>query len=99
MINKLLGCDRLKTSEIRQKDGKGRHTSTRREMMLLPNGGVVIDTPGMRELGIDSADFSKSFADIDALVSQCRYTIVRIQMNRMRGYGFCTKRRTEHRTI
>ena len=74
MINKLLGCDRLKTSEIRQKDGKGRHTSTRREMMLLPNGGVVIDTPGMRELGIDSADFSKSFADIDALVSQCRYT-------------------------
>lgn len=73
MINKLLGLERLKTSEIRQRDGKGRHTSTRREM-LLPNGGVVIDTPGMRELGIDSADVSKSFTDIDALVSRCRFT-------------------------
>jgi ribosome biogenesis GTPase len=74
MINKLLECEQLKTGETRHKDGKGRHTSTRREMMLLPNGGVVIDTPGMRELGIDSADVSKSFADIDALVSQCRFT-------------------------
>ncbi|MFA7636504.1 MAG: ribosome small subunit-dependent GTPase A [Monoglobales bacterium] len=74
MINKLLGSDRIKTSETRQKDGRGRHTSTRREMLLLPNGGVVIDTPGMRELGIDSADISKSFADIDALVSKCRFT-------------------------
>ncbi len=43
-------------------------------MLILPGGGIVIDTPGMRELGADSVDLSKSFADIDALAAQCRFS-------------------------
>lgn len=74
LINKLLGNDILITSEIREKDGKGRHTTTRRELLLLPCGGIVIDTPGMREIGIDSADISKSFSDIDDLILKCRFS-------------------------
>lgn len=72
LINRLLGQSVLDTSEIRN-DDKGRHTTTRRELILLPGLGVVIDTPGMRELGIISANLSKSFADIDELASKCRF--------------------------
>ncbi len=73
LINLLAGQELLTTSAIREDDSRGRHTSTRRELLLLPEGGVVIDTPGMRELGLDSADLSKSFADIDALADRCRF--------------------------
>ena len=72
LINCLAGKELLATSEIRQ-DDKGRHTSTKREMLVLPNGGIVIDTPGMREFAVESVDLSRSFADIDTLVSQCRF--------------------------
>lgn len=72
LINRLLGQNVLDTNEIRN-DDKGRHTTTRRELIMLPDLGVVIDTPGMRELGIISADLSKSFADIDELASKCRF--------------------------
>ena len=72
LINCLLGQNLLDTNGIRN-DDKGRHTTTRRELIMLPNLGVVIDTPGMRELGIISADLTKSFADIDKLASQCRF--------------------------
>ncbi len=72
LINRLLGEARHGTQEVRG-DGKGRHTTTRRELVLLPGGGMVVDTPGMRELGIESADFSKSFADIDTLAAECRF--------------------------
>lgn len=72
LINKLTGENTLKTKEVRN-DDKGRHTTTRREMIVLPGGGVVIDTPGMRELGIESADLSKTFADIDELSTQCKF--------------------------
>ncbi len=72
LINKVLGKDVIKTSEIRS-DDKGRHTTTRRDLFILPNGGVVIDTPGMRELGIDQADLSRSFEDIEALATECRF--------------------------
>jgi ribosome biogenesis GTPase / thiamine phosphate phosphatase len=72
LINGLLGQSVLDTSGIRN-DDKGRHTTTRRELIILPELGVVIDTPGMRELGIISADFSKSFADIEELATQCRF--------------------------
>lgn len=74
LINKLLGSDTLATYQIREKDGRGRHTTTRRELLVLPCGGIVIDTPGMRELGIDSADISKTFSDIDELISKCRFS-------------------------
>ena len=72
LINKLLGENNIKTNGLRD-DDKGRHTTTRREMFILPDGGVVIDTPGMREIGIESADLSRTFADIDALSEKCKF--------------------------
>lgn len=72
LINCLAGENLLATSQIRQ-DDKGRHTTTRREMILLPKGGIVIDTPGLRELGVESVDLSRSFAEIDALAEHCRF--------------------------
>ena len=72
LINQLMGEDRLTTSDIRQ-DGKGRHTTTRRELLILPQGGIVIDTPGMRALGVEAVDLSHSFSDIDGLANQCRF--------------------------
>ena len=74
LINKLLGEDRLETNGLRN-DDKGRHTTTHREMLFLPNGAIVIDTPGMRELGMWAAEtgLSASFADIEALAAECRF--------------------------
>lgn len=72
LINCLTGEDRLDTNGLRS-DDKGRHTTTRRELILLKNGGMVIDTPGMRELGLESADLSRTFADISELASECRF--------------------------
>ncbi len=72
LINRLMGAEILETKEIR-KDQRGRHTTTRRELLLLPGGGMVIDTPGMRELGIESADLAKTFADIQELAGMCRF--------------------------
>jgi len=72
LINCLLGAHAITTRDIRD-DDKGRHTTTRRELFMLDQGGMLIDTPGMREIGIDDADFSKSFADIEGLAMQCRF--------------------------
>lgn len=72
LINKLIGDDKLDTSGLRN-DDKGRHTTTRRELMILQNGGIVIDTPGMRELGLEGTDLSKSFADIESLAAECKF--------------------------
>lgn len=72
LINRLIGENTLETQKIR-KDDRGRHTTTRRELIILPGCGVVIDTPGMRELGIESADLSRTFADIDELSTKCRF--------------------------
>ena len=66
LINKLLGNTVMETQEIGRGD-KGRHTTTGREMFPCPLGGVVIDTPGMREMGAESADLSKTFAEIEEL--------------------------------
>ena len=75
LINKLIGTDRIATREIGN-DDKGRHTTTHRELIALSNGAFVIDTPGMRELGMwDSAcGINTAFSDIDALSCGCRYT-------------------------
>ncbi|MDR7865770.1 MAG: ribosome small subunit-dependent GTPase A [Sporomusaceae bacterium] len=73
LINRLLGHERLVTREIRAADGHGRHTTTHRQLLPLPGGGIVIDTPGMRELQLDGGDLAKSFADIAALAAGCRY--------------------------
>ena len=72
LINRILGKDLIETKEIR-KDDKGRHSTTRRELFITPTGGAVIDTPGMREIGLESARLSKTFADIDELAAQCRF--------------------------
>lgn len=72
LINRLIGGNALKTQELRN-DDKGRHTTTRRELFVLPDGGVVIDTPGMRELGVESVDLSKTFTDIDELSAKCKF--------------------------
>ena len=74
LINRLLGKERLKTNGLRN-DDKGRHTTTRRELFLLPSGGMVIDTPGMRELGMwDNDDgIERTFRDIEELASQCKF--------------------------
>ena len=74
MINRLLKEDRLETNGLRN-DDRGRHTTTHREMIILPCGAIVIDTPGMRELGMWAAEagLSASFADIEALANKCRF--------------------------
>ena len=71
LINRLAGTE-FATNGLRN-DDKGRHTTTRRELITLTNGALVIDTPGMRELGLETADLSKSFADIDELSQHCRF--------------------------
>ncbi len=73
LINKLLQNNIIETTAIGKGD-KGRHTTTGREMFPCPMGGVLIDTPGMRELGIDSADLSTSFDDIESLSLDCKYS-------------------------
>ncbi len=76
IINGLLGDDRLKTSSVREADGRGRHTTTYREMILLPTGGIVIDTPGMREIQMwdDDDGLSRAFGDVEEIMSQCRFS-------------------------
>jgi ribosome biogenesis GTPase / thiamine phosphate phosphatase len=73
LINQLLGDSVLETKEIGRKD-KGKHTTTGREMFPCALGGVVIDTPGMRELGAQSVDLSKTFSDLEGLASQCKFS-------------------------
>lgn len=74
IINHLMGRDVLATKEIREDDDKGRHTTTYRQLLLLPNGGIVIDTPGMRELQIFTGNLSKSFEDIEEIAAGCKYS-------------------------
>lgn len=75
LINKLTGSDRIATSATGN-DDKGRHTTTHRELIALDGGAFVIDTPGMRELGMwDSADgIDSAFSDIEELARGCRYS-------------------------
>jgi ribosome biogenesis GTPase len=75
LVNSLLGEERLATKEIRESDGRGRHTTTHRELVPLPEGGLVLDTPGMRELQLWSADegIGASFGDVEELAAQCRF--------------------------
>jgi len=74
LINLILGKEVIKTADIREDDDKGRHTTTIRQLFYLDNGAAVIDTPGMREVGIESGDTGQSFLDIEALAKQCRFS-------------------------
>jgi len=74
LVNRLSGVDRLRTSAV-DENGRGRHTTTHRELVRLANGALLIDTPGMRELQLWSADagLGSAFADVEAFASSCRF--------------------------
>ena len=76
LLNTLLGEQVFATQEVREADHRGRHTTTRRQLLRLPAGAMLIDTPGMRELGNFGADsgMQATFADIEALTTDCRFS-------------------------
>jgi ribosome biogenesis GTPase len=75
LLNALLGVEARRTQAVRDADGRGRHTTTLRELFVLPGGGCLIDTPGIREVGLlaGSSDLDATFSDIQALAGQCRF--------------------------
>jgi ribosome biogenesis GTPase / thiamine phosphate phosphatase len=75
LVNRLIGEERLATADVRERDDKGRHTTVARELVMLPDGGVIIDTPGMRGLALWDAEdgIASAFPDIDALSQRCRF--------------------------
>jgi ribosome biogenesis GTPase / thiamine phosphate phosphatase len=79
LTNRLLDHALQRVAEVRESDTRGRHTTTRRELFVLPSGGVLIDSPGMRELGLAADDHSDrsatgtGFAEIDSLSGACRF--------------------------
>ncbi|GAB1260820.1 ribosome small subunit-dependent GTPase A [Aurantivibrio plasticivorans] len=75
LINELLGRDLFATKTVSVKDSKGRHTTTSRELVILDNGAIIIDTPGMRELGSMSSSqgIAETFADIVELTQACKF--------------------------
>lgn len=75
LTNQLLGYQRQAVRSVRTGDSRGRHTTTYRELICLPSGGLLVDMPGMRELQLwqVSEGFSETFADIETLAAQCRF--------------------------
>ncbi len=75
LTNALLGDERQKTAAVREADSMGRHTTSHRELFVLPNGGLIIDTPGIRELQLwgEEEYLSTSFKDVEDLASQCEF--------------------------
>lgn len=75
IINRLLGDDVLPTQPVRASDGRGRHTTIQRELLLVPGGGIVIDTPGMRELQLLESDegMHVTFDEIETIGAGCRF--------------------------
>jgi ribosome biogenesis GTPase len=75
LVNRLLGEDRQATADVRL-DGRGRHTTTNRELVRLPGGALLLDTPGMRELQLwaDEGALDESFGDVAELAGECRFT-------------------------
>jgi ribosome biogenesis GTPase len=74
IVNALAGEELLETQEVRADDQAGRHTTTRRELILLPGGGIVLDTPGIRELQLWDADLEQTFGDIEEISRRCRFS-------------------------
>jgi len=74
-VNRLLGEERMKTNEVRASDSRGRHTTVRRELVPLPCGGAIIDTPGLRELQLWAGEDSVAavFEDIGFFAARCRF--------------------------
>jgi len=75
LVNSLVGSDLLDTGETRRGDGKGKHTTTVRQLVLVPAGGVLIDTPGLRAVGLSrgSEGVSQVFDDVEQLMGACRF--------------------------
>jgi ribosome biogenesis GTPase len=75
IVNQLIGRDLLRTRDVRESDSRGRHTSTARQLVVLPGSGVLIDTPGLREIQLwETAEhLGGTFGDIDALAAECRF--------------------------
>lgn len=75
LLNALMGSEVRRTQEVRASDGRGRHTTSLRELFLLPGGGCLIDTPGIREVGLgaEGSDLDTAFSDIAALAEGCRF--------------------------
>jgi ribosome biogenesis GTPase / thiamine phosphate phosphatase len=75
LVNRLLGHDRQRTLAVREGDDRGRHTTTHRELIPLPSGGLVIDTPGLREIQLWAGEESlgEAFSDIAAFAEDCRF--------------------------
>ena len=76
LVNALAGDELMPTLETREWDDEGRHTTTERELVALPNGAFVIDTPGIRELGmweIDESEIAATFADVERFFGHCRF--------------------------
>ena len=78
IVNYLLGTEAQRVSPVRERDDRGRHTTTRRQMLRLPGGALLIDTPGLREIQLWSGDedggLEHAFADISDLATACRFT-------------------------
>lgn len=74
LLNSLLGSEVFETQSVSRKESKGRHTTTRRELVQLDNGALLIDTPGMRELGMSvGTGIDETFLDISELAKQCKF--------------------------
>jgi ribosome biogenesis GTPase len=76
LVNRLLGREKQKTLEVRASDQRGRHTTTHRELVALPGGALLLDTPGLRELQLwsDGAGLDAVFEDVSAVALACRFT-------------------------
>lgn len=75
LVNRLLGRDLLPTAPVRADDDRGRHTTTRRELLRLPGGACLVDTPGLREVApsLDGEDLDLAFPEVERLADRCRY--------------------------
>ncbi|MBC6462113.1 ribosome small subunit-dependent GTPase A [Actinomadura sp. HBU206391] len=76
LVNALADADLMATQRVRASDGRGRHTTTHRELLMLPGSGLVIDTPGLRRVGLYDADagLAQTFSDIEELAEGCRFS-------------------------
>jgi ribosome biogenesis GTPase len=72
LLNRVAGEELMRTADVAA-DGTGRHTTTHRQLLRLPGGGLVIDTPGLRELQLFEGDVTAAFSDVEALAAECRF--------------------------
>ncbi len=76
LVNWLVGSERMRTAEVRTRDRRGQHTTSHRELILLPGGALLIDSPGLRELGLwgDEETVERAFEDIERLAQDCHFS-------------------------